>query len=102
MVASCHWGFKAEVLSYMTEIAHAAIDSGADIVMGHGAHSIQPFEIYKGRPIIYGMGNFSFDTGHLGTRHGDWIGLMIRVEIENKHVARVRSALCATMIAMKQ
>lgn len=89
VVASCHWGFKAEILQYMTEIAHAAVDAGADIVMGHGAHTIQPVEIYNGKPIFYGIGSFSFDTGHLGTKHGDWVGMMIRATIDNKQVERV-------------
>src|SRR5690606_6593951 len=38
LVASHHWGLHQEVLEYMTEIAHAAIDTGADVVVGHGPH----------------------------------------------------------------
>jgi poly-gamma-glutamate capsule biosynthesis protein CapA/YwtB (metallophosphatase superfamily) len=38
VVASCHWGLGREPLQYMTDIAHAAIDAGADVVMGHGPH----------------------------------------------------------------
>ena len=53
----------------MTEIAHAAIDAGADIVMGHGPHYSLPVEMYKGRPIYYGLGNLSFHTGHVGRKH---------------------------------
>ncbi len=79
VVASCHWGVGREVLQYMTEIGHAAIDAGADIVMGHGPHYSLPVEVYKGRPIFYGLGSFSFHTGHGGLRHGDWLGMMARV-----------------------
>ena len=78
VVASCHWGLGEEVLDYMTEIAHAAIDAGADIVIGHGPHYSLPVEIYRGKPIFYGLGSFSFHTGHGGRRHGDWIGMMAR------------------------
>ncbi|HTT80320.1 MAG TPA: CapA family protein, partial [Stellaceae bacterium] len=53
VVASCHWGLGEEVLDYMTEIAHAAIDAGADIVIGHGPHYSLPVEIYRGKPIFY-------------------------------------------------
>jgi poly-gamma-glutamate capsule biosynthesis protein CapA/YwtB (metallophosphatase superfamily) len=81
VVASCHWGLGEEVLDYMTEIAHAAIDAGADIVIGHGPHYSLPVEVYKGRPIFYGLGSFSFHTGHGGRRHGDWIGMMAKVDI---------------------
>jgi len=81
VIASCHWGLGEEVLDYMREIAHAAIDAGADIVIGHGPHYSLPVEAYKGKPILYGLGSFSFHTGHGGRRHGDWIGMMARVEI---------------------
>jgi poly-gamma-glutamate synthesis protein (capsule biosynthesis protein) len=76
VVASCHWGLWKEVLGYMTEIGHAAIDAGADIVVGHGPHFFLPVEMYRGKPILYGMGSFSFHTGHGGRKHGDWVGLM--------------------------
>src|SRR5712692_1596645 len=78
LVASCHWGLWKDVLQYMTEIAHAAIDAGADIVIGHGPHDSLPIEVYNGKPIFYGLGNFSFHTGHGGRRHGDWVGTLVR------------------------
>jgi poly-gamma-glutamate capsule biosynthesis protein CapA/YwtB (metallophosphatase superfamily) len=79
LVASCHWGLGREVLQYMKEIAHAAIDSGADIVVGHGPHYALAVEVYRGRPIFYGLGSFSFHTGHGGRRHDSWVGMMARV-----------------------
>jgi poly-gamma-glutamate capsule biosynthesis protein CapA/YwtB (metallophosphatase superfamily) len=90
VVASCHWGLGEEVLDYMTEIAHAAVDAGADVVIGHGPHYSLPVEIYKGRPIFYGLGSFSFHTGHGGRRHGDWIGMMAQVEAGARGVGDVR------------
>jgi poly-gamma-glutamate capsule biosynthesis protein CapA/YwtB (metallophosphatase superfamily) len=78
LVTSCHWGLGKDVLQYMTEIAHAAIDAGADIVVGHGPHHSLAVEVYKGKPIFYGLGNFSFHTGHGGRRHGDWLGMLVR------------------------
>ncbi|HUI35620.1 MAG TPA: CapA family protein [Stellaceae bacterium] len=87
VVASCHWGLGEELLDYMTEIAHAAIDAGADVVIGHGPHYSLPVEVYKGKPIFYGLGSFSFHTGHGGRRHGDWIGMMARVEVAAGQVA---------------
>jgi poly-gamma-glutamate synthesis protein (capsule biosynthesis protein) len=73
-------GLGREVLEYLTDIAHAAIDAGADLVIGHGPHYCLPIEVYKGRPIYYGLGSFSFHTGHGGRRHADWVGMMARVE----------------------
>jgi poly-gamma-glutamate capsule biosynthesis protein CapA/YwtB (metallophosphatase superfamily) len=89
VVASCHWGVNREVLQYMTEIGHAAIDAGADIVIGHWPHYSLPIEVYKGRPIFYGLGSFSFHTGHGGLKHGDWLGMMVRVLCEAGRVERV-------------
>jgi len=83
VVASCHWGLGREPLQYMTEIARAAIDAGADVVMGHGPHYSLPVELYKGRPIYYGLGNLCFKTGHLGRKHANWIGMLIEMTIEN-------------------
>lgn len=89
LIASHHWGLHQEVLEYMREIAHAAIDAGADAVIGHGPHFVLPVEVYKGRPIFYGMGNFSFHTGHGGRRHGDWVGLFARMVLEERSIQRV-------------
>jgi poly-gamma-glutamate synthesis protein (capsule biosynthesis protein) len=82
VVASHHWGLHQDVLEYMTDIAHAAIDAGADVVVGHGPHYSLPVEIYKDRPIFYGLGSFSFHTGHGGRKHGDWVGMMARVVVD--------------------
>lgn len=88
IVASHHWGLHEEVLQYMPEIAHAAIDAGADIVIGHGPHYSLPVEMYKGKPIFYGLGSFSFHTGHGGRQHGDWVGMMAQVGLNGRNVER--------------
>lgn len=41
------------------DFAHAAIDAGADLVIGHGPHVLRGLELYKGRLIAYSLGNFS-------------------------------------------
>jgi poly-gamma-glutamate capsule biosynthesis protein CapA/YwtB (metallophosphatase superfamily) len=88
IVLSCHWGLGKEVLFYMAEIAHAAIDAGADVVIGHGPHHFLPVEVYRDKPIFYGLGSFSFHTGHGGRRHGDWIGLVAEVELQGMALSR--------------
>jgi poly-gamma-glutamate capsule biosynthesis protein CapA/YwtB (metallophosphatase superfamily) len=87
VVASCHWGLGREPLQYMTDIAHAAIDAGADVVMGHGPHYTLPVEVYKGRPIFYGLGNLTFSTGHLGRKHAGWVGILVEMAFERGLVA---------------
>jgi len=47
---------------FVTTFAHAAIDAGADIVVGHGPHVLRGIEIYKGKPIFYSLGNFIFQN----------------------------------------
>ena len=89
VVASCHWGLHKDVLAYMREIGHAAIDAGADIVIGHGPHYVLPIEVYRGKPIFYGLGSFSFHTGHGGRAHGDWIGMMVRLSCTPRALERV-------------
>jgi poly-gamma-glutamate capsule biosynthesis protein CapA/YwtB (metallophosphatase superfamily) len=88
VVASFHWGLHQEVLRYMTEIAHRAIDAGAGLVIGHGPHYSLPVEVYKGTPIFYGLGSFSFHTGHGGIQHGDWLGMMARVSWNRGRIER--------------
>jgi poly-gamma-glutamate synthesis protein (capsule biosynthesis protein) len=46
------------VLPYEREIAHAVIDAGADVVAAHHAHILRGIEIYRGRPIFHGLGNW--------------------------------------------
>src|SRR5207244_13163531 len=93
LISSHHWGQGGEVLQYQKQIAHAAVDAGADIIMGHGVHAITPIEVYKGKPIFYGLGCFSFNEGHGGRdstfEAGNWLGLLARVTIEDKKVVKV-------------
>ena len=89
LTVSHHWGLFEEVLDYQIEIAHAGIDAGADAVIGHGPHYSLPMEIYKGKPVFYGLGNFSFHTGHGGRKHGNWIGEAAHLTYEDKALQRV-------------
>jgi len=86
VVASCHWGLGKDVLQYMREIAHTAIDAGADVVAGHGPHYSLAVEAYRGRPIFYGLGSFSFDIGHAGRKQGDWVGMIARITATQEDV----------------
>jgi poly-gamma-glutamate synthesis protein (capsule biosynthesis protein) len=88
VVASFHWGLHKDVLTYMQEIAHCAIDAGVDVVVGHGPHYSLGTEVYKGKPIFYGLGNFSFHTGHGGHAHGDWVGMMATLSFDGRRLER--------------
>jgi len=47
---------------YQRDIAYAAIDRGADIILGHHPHILKAIEVYKGKVIFYSLGNFALDT----------------------------------------
>jgi poly-gamma-glutamate capsule biosynthesis protein CapA/YwtB (metallophosphatase superfamily) len=51
--------FACEDRGNVVEFAHAMIDAGADIVLGHGPHVVRPMELYKDRLIAYSLGNFA-------------------------------------------
>jgi poly-gamma-glutamate synthesis protein (capsule biosynthesis protein) len=89
VVASHHWGLFEEVLDYQVEIAHAAIDAGADVVMGHGPHYACAVEMHRGKPIFYGLGSFSFHTGHGGRAHGNWAGMLARLTFDDSALVEV-------------
>ena len=63
VIASHHWGLAHKVLDYQVEMAHTAIDAGAALVMDHGPQMPLGIELYKGKPIFYGVGSFSRRLG---------------------------------------
>jgi len=63
VIVSMHAGteYTLTQTSQQTCFAHAAIDAGADLVVGHHPHWVQGVEKYKGKPILYSLGNLVFD-----------------------------------------
>jgi poly-gamma-glutamate capsule biosynthesis protein CapA/YwtB (metallophosphatase superfamily) len=64
VVVSMHWGIHfipAVIADYQREMAHVAIDSGADLILGHHAHILKGIEVYKGKVIFYSLCNFALD-----------------------------------------
>jgi hypothetical protein len=51
------------VSDYQVTVAHAAIDAGADIVVGHAPHLPKAIEVYKGKPVFYSLGVFAMTKG---------------------------------------
>lgn len=62
-IASLHWGsnWGYEVPAAYVRFAHRLIDGGVDIVHGHSSHHPRPIEVYRGRVILYGCGDFLND-----------------------------------------
>ena len=60
---NAHWGEEYSTVPTLRQkdLAHKFIDTGADLIIGHHPHVVQPMEIYKEKPIFYSLGNFIFD-----------------------------------------
>ena len=89
VVASCHWGVSSSPVpaAYQRSLGRTAIEAGADLVVGHHPHVIQPIEYHRGRPIFFSLGNFAFDWPKMRGRHRD--GMLLQVEIADKKISRI-------------
>ena len=77
---------RTKTEQYQKQFARVALDTGADLVFGHGTHTIQGVEIYKGKPILYAIGHSNFDQpGYEKSVDG----LVVRVVIRGKSIVRV-------------
>ena len=81
IVVTFHWGVPYEREPSPEDRAKArfAIDCGADAIVGHHSHIVQPFEIYRGCPIFYSVGNFAFGSGNSRAE-----GLLLGLRFEPK------------------
>ena len=63
VVLSLHWGgnWGYEIQREEIQFAHRLIESGVDIIHGHSSHHVKGFELYQGRPILYGCGDLLND-----------------------------------------
>ena len=87
VVLNIHWGLRhvpKTICTYQPPIAHAAIDAGADLILGHHAHSIKAVEVYKGKVCFYSIGNFMTTGGpaHSKSRVFDWNLVWYRMDPE--------------------
>ena len=62
IIASAHWGKEESYNINLDQRTYAPklIDAGADMVYGHGSHTVQPVQIYNGKVIFYSLSNFTF------------------------------------------
>jgi hypothetical protein len=80
VVVTFHWGvpYVREPSTHDRAKARYAVDCGADAVIGHHTHIVQPFEVYRGCPIFFSVGNFAFGSGN---SRGE--GLLIGLRFED-------------------
>ena len=71
IIVLVHWNYEMEIYPQPAhrQLAFAAIDRGADAIVGHHSHCVQGIEIYQGRPVVYGLGNcFLPQTEYFGKK----------------------------------
>ena len=80
-----HWGSNYRSAGEEQKVnAEAWIDAGADLIIGHGAHTIQKTGFYKGKVILYNIGNFIFNApGRYGSTGALPYGFMVNLVITN-------------------
>lgn len=63
LIVALHWGVEEsfEILPEQVDLSHKLLDQGVDVILGHHPHQFHGIEIYKGKPVIYSLGNFIFD-----------------------------------------
>ena len=94
VIVSMHHGVEYMPKPNKAQIAfaHAAIDAGATLVIGHHPHVVQPEETYKGGLIFYSLGNFVFDQYQReATQHGEVVQVsFLGTRFLTTHIVRVR------------
>ena len=97
LVVSMHWGvhFVPSVIAmYQYEVGHAAIDAGADIIIGTHAHILKGIEVYRGKAIFFSLCNFCMDLPIAGPMANAMAAAMQRpvitdVEIDRQNYCRI-------------
>ena len=79
VIVSLHWGWEnhTEVVPQQRQEARQLVDAGADALVCHHTHTLQPMETYRGKTVYYGIGNFIFDPVKDINRRGAMVRLTI-------------------------
>jgi poly-gamma-glutamate synthesis protein (capsule biosynthesis protein) len=86
LIAFFHFGVSSqrEVVDYQRTLAQASVDAGADVVFGSHAHVVQPIEVYRGKPIFYGLSQVIFGWDFVARlKHPGQPGLIAELELED-------------------
>ena len=89
VLVAFHWGVSygyGRVVGYQKELGRAAIDAGADLIMGAHPHALMGMEMYKGKLICYSMGNFvmdGFTHSHFGADT-----MILKCYVEDKQIKK--------------
>ncbi|MDR3277536.1 MAG: CapA family protein [Oscillospiraceae bacterium] len=95
-VVYMHWGIELDKTpsQRQTSVARALIDAGADVVIGAHPHVVQTFELYNGKPILYSVGNFLFNS-----LNPDTMVVFLHIDDEGLRVETVPCVIRGTLTA---
>jgi poly-gamma-glutamate synthesis protein (capsule biosynthesis protein) len=95
MYVHFHWArhTKADLPYHQRVVAHAAIDAGVDLFVGHGPHTLRGLEVYRGKPVLFSIGNFVLQRQAPGrvtppTSHGHQ-SVVVRAIVGKGRIARL-------------
>lgn len=70
IIVICHWGIDFKPITQeQSKLGAILTQAGADIVIGHGAHTIQPIQIFNQKPVVFGIGNAVFNSNGEYEKH---------------------------------
>ena len=92
VVVHIHWGneYEPNYSNSQQTVGHTLVDNGADLIIGHHPHVIQPIEIYNNRPIFYSLGNFIFDQFTEETTKGFAVEVILSDSVTNLKILPYR------------
>lgn len=86
VIVLCHWGIDFQQINPTQRvIAKRLVDAGADLIMGHGPHAIQPIEQVEGVDVLYSLGNFVFNSNGEFDTHPEALpyGMVTQLKLED-------------------
>ncbi len=100
VIVSFHWGHESSYWpdDEQIDLAHFAIDSGADMVVGHHPHVLQGLEIYNNRLIAYSLGNFAFG-GNTNSTDKRTMLLQIKFTLDEQGMKTIRAKVIPASIS---
>lgn len=104
IVAVLHWGTEFQPIPDMQQRydAHLLVQAGADAIIGHHPHVVQPLEYIDSRPVFYSLGNFVFDQSHPDCRKASMALLCFKASEVQARAIPVEIRQCRPQISRKQ
>ncbi len=98
VILSLHWGRETYMQpnSTQTGFAKKALDAGVDMIYGHHPHVVQPIALYKGKPVLFSTGNFTFGTMSHVDRSTGMFQVVYQLEPAGPVLSKIRVIPCLT------